>query len=253
MGVKRLFNLTDISRKFWNNRFLIYQLTLRDIQNRYKGSYLGVFWSFLTPVFMLTIYTFVFSVIFQARWGVNTENKAEFALILFCGLIIYNIFSEAINRSTSLILLNVNYVKKVVFPLEILPVTVIGSALFNAVVSFLVLITGILIMTGTVQWTIVLLPLVILPLLFITLGICWFLCSLGVYLRDIGNFISIISTGLLFLSPIFYPITAIPENLQFLYYFNPITYVVEDARKVVMWGQLPNWNILITDYFFWKV
>ncbi|MEK4121184.1 MULTISPECIES: ABC transporter permease [Lysinibacillus] len=227
----------------FSHKSLIAQFTKREISARYKGSYLGIVWSFVTPLLMLTIYTFVFSVVFQARWGGNGEtNKIEFALILFAGLTVFNIFSEVISRSPSLITSNVNYVKKVVFPLEILPIVALGSALFHALISLFILVIGVYIALGTLNWTIILFPLVILPLLLVILGMTWILSSLGVYIRDVGQVISVAIPALMFLTPIFYPISSIPEELQFLYYFNPLGYVVEDARRVLIWGYLPHWE-----------
>ncbi|EKN62797.1 ABC transporter permease [Schinkia azotoformans] len=227
------------------NKSLTKQLVKREIKGRYKGSYLGLLWSFITPIFMLIIYTFVFSVIFQAKWGNNADtNKLEFALLLFSGLLVFNVFAEIISRAPSIITSNANYVKKVVFPLEILPIVSLGSALFHAFISLIVLILSMFLLIGTLHWTIILFPLVLLPICLISLGLSWFLASLGVYIRDIGQVINIIVSALMFLSPIFYPISAIPKEMQFLYYFNPISYAVEDTRRTIIWGQLPHWNWL---------
>lgn len=227
------------------HRSLIKQFTKREILSRYKGSYLGILWSFVTPIMMLVVYTFVFSVVFNARWGGDTEtSKVEFALLLFAGLIIFNIFSEVISRSPSLITSNVNYVKKVVFPLEILPIVSLGSALFHALISLIILVLGIFLTMGVFNWTVILFPLILLPLCLFILGISWFLASLGVYVRDVGQIISVMIPALMFLSPIFYPISSIPEDLQFLYWFNPISYFVEDTRRVIIWGEMPHWEWL---------
>lgn len=231
----------DFSHK-WT---LIKQFIKRDISSRYKGSYLGILWSFITPIMMLVVYTFVFSVIFNARWNQEVEtSKMEFAIILFAGLIVFNIFSEITAKAPTLILSNVNYVKKVVFPLEILPIVTIGSALFHGAISVVILLIGVFIAYGSISWTVLLFPIVLIPMLLILLGLSWFLASLGVYIRDIGQVISVIIPTLMFLSPIFYPIESIPEELQFLYYFNPLSYVVEDIRNVLIFGEMPNWNWL---------
>ena len=222
---------------------LIKQFVKRDIAARYKGSYLGIVWSFITPLLMLTIYTFVFSVVFQARWGSDVEtSKAEFALLLFSGLIVFNLFSEVISKSPTLVVSNANYVKKVVFPLEILPIVTLGSALFHALISLVILIVGAFVTLGEIHWTILLFPIVILPMLLVTLGLSWLFASLGVYIRDIGQIVTVAIPALMFLSPIFYPISSIPEELRFLYYFNPVSYVVEDARRVLIWGEMPHWD-----------
>jgi lipopolysaccharide transport system permease protein len=238
--------LLDDIKSLFLHRSLIVQFIKREVKSRYQGSYLGIVWSFITPLMMLIIYTFVFSVVFKARWGTSSgDSKVEFALLLFSGLIVFNIFSEVVSRAPMLITSNVNYVKKVVFPLEILPIVILGSSLFHLGINIVILIIAILIFIGKIYWTVTLLPLVLLPICLFTLGLGWFLASLGVYIRDIGQVMSVIISALMFLSPIFYPISAIPKELQFLYYLNPISYVVEDMRRVMVWGQLPHWNWLV--------
>lgn len=239
------WNPTGIIANLWNHRELIKQFAKRDVVGRYKGSYLGIIWTFLTPLFMLLIYTFVFSMVFKARWGVGSDSKIEFAMVLFCGLTIFQLFSECVNRAPGLVLNNVNYVKKVVFPLEILPVAALGSALVQAAISFFILVFGLVILMGVFNWTLVFVPLVLLPLILLTLGFSWFLASLGIYLRDIGQVVGVITQALMFLSPIFYPVSAIPEEFRPIFYINPISYVVEDMRRVMVWGQMPDWNWLL--------
>lgn len=227
------------------NKTLIGQFIKREIVGRYKGSYLGILWSFITPIFMISIYTFVFSVVFQAKWGTSGEtSKVEFALVLFTGLLIFNIFSEVVSRAPTLIISNSNYVKKVLFPLEILPIVTLGSALFHGLISLFVLLLSKFLFMGTIHWTILLFPLILLPICLFSLGLSWFLASLGVFIRDIGQMINLIISALMFLSPIFYPMSAIPKELLYLYYLNPVSYVVEDARRIIIWGQLPHWDWL---------
>lgn len=230
---------------FWRNRQLILQFIKRDISSKYKGSYLGKIWSILTPLFMLAIYTFVFSVVFQARWNVDTNNKLDFAFIIFSGIIAFNIFSDVILRAPNLIISNVNFVKKIVFPLEILVVVAMGSALFLAGINVLILVLGQFLLSGVIHWTIVLLPVVLLPLVLITLGLGWFLASLGTYYRDISHVIGLIVSALMFMSPIFYPVSNIPENLRGIYSLNPISHIVEDMRRVLVFGQMPNWEWIL--------
>ena len=235
-----------VLRSIWHHRNLIMQMTWREVIGRYKGSIFGLAWSFFNPLMMLAIYTFVFAVVFKARWGIaTTESKTDFALILFVGLIIHALFAEVLNRAPMLILSNANYVKKVVFPLEILTVVNLGVALFHALISVIVLLVVFVLLNGLPSWTIVFMPLTLLPLLPLTLGIGWFLASLGVYLRDIGYLIGIITTALLFLAPVFYPVRALPEAYQFALYFNPLTYPIEQTRAVMLFGELPNWTGVI--------
>jgi len=225
----------------WRYRELIARLIKRDVLGRYKGSLLGLAWSFVTPIIMLVIYTFVFTVVFNARWGVGgEESKSVFALQLFAGLIVHGILAEVLTRSPGLILLNTNYVKKVVFPLAILPVIPLGSALFHAAISSLVLIVAQLLVVGSLPWTFWMLPIVLLPLIVLAMGISWLLASLGVFLRDIGQTMGLIATMLLFLSPIFYPISALPESFHGVIHANPLTFIIEQTRIVLIEGRLPD-------------
>ena len=229
---------------FWRNRSLIKALVQREVVGRYRGSVLGILWSFFNPVVMLIIYTFVFSVVFKARWSGGSDSKTEFALVLFAGLIVFNLFAECFNRAPSLILSNVNYVKKVVFPLEILPWVALGSALFHTLVSLGVWLIAYIILFGTPHITALLLPLVMLQLLLFIMGLSWGLASLGVYLRDVSQFIGMATTVLMFLSPIFYPVTALPEEYRHLLLFNPLTPAIEQARDVLVWGKVPDVTML---------
>ncbi|MCL4274913.1 MAG: ABC transporter permease [Anaerolineales bacterium] len=228
-------------RTFYSNRDLILNLTRREIQGRYRGSLIGVLWSFLTPLLMLAIYTFVFSVVFQARWGGDEASRTDFALILFAGLMIFNLFSETINRAPGLVLGNANYVKKVVFPLEILPVVSLGTAIFQLSISFIVWLLFFIIFRGVPPLTIFLLPLVLLPFFLIVLGISWMLASLGVYVRDVNQIIGVLVTVSMFLSPLFYSISALPEQFQVFMMLNPLTFVIEQARQVMIWGEGIRW------------
>ncbi len=209
---------------------------------RYRGSVLGVIWSIFNPVLMLLVYTFVFSVVFKARWDSDSDSKVEFALVLFAGLMVFNLFSECVSRAPSLILSNVNYVKKVVFPLEILPWVSLGSALFHGLINLLVWLIFYSVLLGTPQWTVLLFPLSVLPLLLFTLGISWFLASLGVYLRDLLQIIGVLLTTLMFLSPIFYPVSALPDEYEVFLMLNPLTPAIEQGRAVLIEEAIPDWQ-----------
>lgn len=237
-------SFSALIRSFLHNRNLILQMTKREVIGRYKGSTMGLAWSLFNPLLMLAIYTFVFSEIFKFRWGDagEQESKAQFALILFVGIIILGFFSEVLNRAPTLILANVNYVKKVVFPLEILPITAIGAALFHSLISFSILSIAILIFNGHLFWTSIFTPLIFLPLVILSLGLAWILASLGTFLRDIGQTISLVTTMLMFLTPVFYPITAVPERFRAFILANPVTFIIEQARAVLIWGQLPDFQ-----------
>lgn len=229
-------------RFIWDNRSLLKTMTKREVLTRYQGTLLGGLWSVLTPLLMLFVYTFVFSSVLRTRWPGSSDDELEFAIILFCGLIVFNLFAEVITRSPTLIVSNVNYVKKVIFPVEIIPLTVVGGALFNMLVSLVILLLFCLLHNGSIPWTIVLIPVVVFPFILLVLGFSWFLAALGVFARDIGQAIGVIVTAMMFLSPLFFPITALPERVQLYIYVNPLTFVIEQFRAVTIWGELPDWS-----------
>ena len=234
----------EILRSLWGNKHLIKASTKREVLGRYRGSALGILWSLFNPLFMLAVYTFVFSIVFKAIWNVESSSKTEFALVLFSGLIVFNIFAECITRAPNLILTNANYVKKVVYPLEILPLIILNSAMFHALVSLVVWLAAYCIFFGTPHITILWLPLILIPFMMFIMGLSWALASLGVYLRDFSQFIGIITMVLMFLSPIFYPVTALSEDLRPLLYLNPLTPVIEQTRDILFWGKTPNLTLL---------
>lgn len=234
----------EIAASLWRNRSLIKASIKREILGRYRGSFLGILWSFFNPLFMLAVYTFVFSVVFRARWSGGSESKTEFALVLFAGMIVFNLFAECINRAPTLIVSNQNYVKKVVFPLEILPWITLGAALFHGAISLGVWLIAHLIFFGLPHATLLYFPLILLPLGLLIMGLSWALASLGVYLRDAGQFIGLFTTVLMFLSPIFYPISALPEAYRPLLYLNPLTPIIEQTRCVLFWGRTPDLALL---------
>lgn len=231
----------QIFRIIVRRRGLILDLARRDVAGRYRGSVLGLLWSFFNPLLMLAVYTFVFSVVFKARWAGGSDSKTEFALVLFAGLIFFNFFSECINRAPVLVIGNANYVKKVVFPLEVLPVVTMASAAFHLLISFCVWLLFYLLFFGIPPITIALLPLVLLPLMLLTLGLSWLLASLGVYLRDVAQVVTVITTVLMFLSPIFYSVSSLPENYRPFLKANPLTLTIEEARSVMIWGVPFEW------------
>jgi lipopolysaccharide transport system permease protein len=247
---KQTINNTPMKLRFpgvlWSQRELWWRLTERDVIGRYKGSFLGVTWSFLNPLAMLAVYTFVFSHIFKARWG-NLENEGPlgFAINLFAGLIVFNMIAECLTKAPGLIVANPNYVKKVIFPLEVLPCVAVGSALFHALTSLVVLAGFQLIARHGLPLSSLWLPIIWLPLLLGCLAVSWVLASLGVFLRDIGQFIAVLISMLMFLSPIFYPASALPSKLQPLLAISPITQVIEQTRRVLVTGNGPSFAYII--------
>jgi lipopolysaccharide transport system permease protein len=245
-SVLHFLNPIAMARNLWHHRDLIRQFTRREIEGRYRGSFLGLFWSFVNPLVLLLIYTFVFGVVFAARWpNAKTDNLSEFAITLFCGITAYNIFSESVGKAAHLVVGVPNYVKKVVFPLEVLPVSTLGAALFHSGISLIILLIARQVIAGSIPWTLVFLPLVILPLLLLCLGLSWFLASLGVFVRDINYTVALVIQVLFFLTPIFYAVENIPEPYRTIIGFNPLTPIVENVRRVVLWGLPPQWAELL--------
>ncbi len=219
---------------------LIYQLAKREVIARYRGSLAGVAWSFFTPLLMLAVYTLVFSSIFKVRWGAGAaQSTGEFALILFVGLMLHGFFADCINRAPALVLSNVSYVKKVVFPLEILPWVSVASALFHLAISVIVLLVVQFAMVQYLPWTALMLPFLLVPFLLMTVAFTYLFSAIGVYLRDIGQLTVMITTVLFFLSPIVYPTSSLPEQFRSWIAFSPITYPVEQARKILIFGEMP--------------
>lgn len=229
-------------------RQLIWNMTRRDVIGRYRGSFLGMAWSFFNPLLMLAVYTFVFSLVFRARWDTGTDSRMEFALVLFIGMMTHGLLAECVNRSPGLITNNSFYVKKIVFPLEIQSWIIMCSALFHLLISLCVWSLIYILVNRTFNWTIVFLPVIYLPLVFFSLGFSWFLSSIGVFLRDVSQITGVFTTILLFLSPVFYPMSAIPEQYRMLIYLNPLTFIIEQARDVLMWGMLPDWPGLAVSF-----
>src|SRR5262245_50713255 len=214
-NVSHYFNPRVFVSHFWQHRDMIYQFTRREIEGRYKGSFVGIFWAIVNPLILLCTYTYVFGLIFRARWpAVKTGTIGEFAIVLFCGITTFNIFSECVTRAAGLIVAMPNFVKKLVFPLEVLPLSLMGSALFHSSISLIILLVANFIVNGTLHWTILLLPLVALPLVFLTLGLTWFLSGLGVFVRDINYTIALAVQVLFFVTPIFYSIDVVPEPFR---------------------------------------
>lgn len=226
---------------------LIFQLTKREVIGRYKGSALGILWSFIVPLVMLTVYTFVFGMVFKARWGV--EGGPSFSVILFTGLIFHTFLAECLTSSPTAIVSKPNLVKKVVFPLEVLPVVNVLTSFFHFLISLVILFFAIVITEGSVPITWIALPLVFIPIGLLSLGFAWFLSALGVYLRDISQMMGVVVTLLMFLCPIFYPLSVIPEKYQIFILLNPLSLIVQEARAILVFGEWPNW-IAILGYFF---
>jgi lipopolysaccharide transport system permease protein len=224
------------------NRSLLLQLLRRNIAARYRGSVLGLVWSFAHPLMMLAVYTFVFGIVFKARWGIEQfeDNRAAFPVIMFCGMAVFNVFSESVNTSTGVVVNNPSYVKKVVFPLELLPLCNVFTAFVFGFIWFVLLLFGTVIFLQQSSWTMLLLPVTLLPLLLLSAGIALFVASLTVYLRDVQQLVAIVCQILFFMTPIFYPLAIVPEKLRWILQINPLSYIVEQTRQLFLYSQLPD-------------
>lgn len=239
------FTLRAAAACLVHHRYLVWQLTVRDISSRYRGSAMGFLWSLILPVLMLAVYTYIFGVVFRARWpNMPLQDPLEFALVLFAGLSVHMLFADCLNRAPTIVVGQPNLVKKVVFPLELLSWSVIGTALFHTVISILVLLAFEIWVTGGLPWTALLGPLILLTVVPALLGLCWFLSSLGVFVRDIGQLMNVAVTVMLFTAPIFYPADAAPEGIRPWLVFNPLTVPVEAFRMVTIFGRQPDWAAL---------
>ena len=241
---RSFLNPVRMVRNLWSRRDLILQLTQRDIVGRYRTAKLGLLWTILTPLILLAIYTFVFSVVLEAKWNQELdETRGEFALYLYCGMLVFNLFGEAVTRGSTIVVANPNYVKKVVFPLEVLSVSGLLSALFNMVLGFVVWLACYGLVQGALPpLTMFYLPLVVLPICLGTLGISWIVASLGVFVRDVGHAVALAVQALFFATPVFYKIDRVPEQFQLVMQLNPLSRALENARGVMIESALPHWG-----------
>lgn len=233
------------------HRFLIAQLTRREVIGRYRGSHLGIFWSFINPVLLLCIYTFVFKYVFNAKMtpGHPEEGWADFALFLFAALIVFNLFAECLGRAPNLILLNSNYVTKVVFPLELLPLTVVLGSLVHLLISFVPLCLGAFISRdGHLHQAVVLWPLLLVPITFWALAITWIVAALGAFLRDLNEVMLALTQILMYASAVFYSLAGLDQNknvpdiVRTVIRLNPLVFFSEQSRNLVVWGMPMNWE-----------
>jgi lipopolysaccharide transport system permease protein len=231
----------EIITTAWVHRGLIYRLARREVEARYKGSLLGIVWSVLLPLLMLGVYTFIFSVVLTPRWVIPPGGKGSFFLIVFAGMIWMNLFNECIGRAPTLMLGNVTYIKKVIFPVEILPFVVVLSELVNVLTSGFVLAVCYLMVLGRPFVTAWWLPVVVLPLFVLLLGLVWFISSLGIFLRDLRHIVLVILGLIPFLSPLFWPLSQFPKQVRWVIYLNPLTVILEQVRAVLFWGTGPDW------------
>lgn len=237
------------------HRSLVVELTKREFTGRYRGSFGGIAWSFVQPLFLLTVYTIAFGVILKTRWG-SSGDTAEYALMLFAGLIVFNAFSECLSKSSILITSNPNFVKKVVFPLELLPVITVATVLIHTMIAITVWFSGYILLFGSPKISAILFPVILVCLVPILLGVAWLFSAVGVVVRDISQATGMLNHALLFLTPIFYSIEAAPPMLKNVLMLNPLTFIVEQLRAVLFLGNMPNFQglaiyFVIATIFAW--
>lgn len=230
-----------------DQRRLVFDLAWRDISQKYRGAFLGLSWGFFQPLLSLAVFSTVFGVFLQVRWA-GTQSTFEFALFLFCGLIPFNFVSECLQRAPTLILSNPSYVKKIVFPLQVLPWVSVLVAGFQALLSIVVWLLFSVFIRGGIEVTALLVPVVLLPVVVWAVAFGWFFAALGVYVRDAAQFVSILTPMLMFLSPVLYPVDAVPEAYRFWIYLNPVTPVVEQMRVVLLAGEVPDFTALTVTF-----
>lgn len=241
MKAHQVLSLTGPFGAWLRHRSLTMEMTRRDVLGRYRGASFGLLWSLISPFMMLVVYTLAFGYILKARWPGTTGDTADFSMLLFMGLIVHGFFAECLVRAPALIAGNPNLVKKVVFPLDILPWTVVLSAFFHALMNTAVFAVLNLVLRGELHVEILLWPLVMIPMMFLALGAVWLLSSLSVFLRDIGQVTGVLATAMLFLSSAIIPVETLPENYQVIFRLNPLTFIIDQAREVAFWGRAPDW------------
>jgi lipopolysaccharide transport system permease protein len=227
-----------------NHFDLLRQLVVRDILARYKGALLGLSWAAISPLALLGIYSFVFGYIFKARWTAGEDTNVPYAIVLFVGLILHSLISEVFSRAPSVIAAQSNLVKKVVFPLYLLPLVIVGSGLFQLVISFFIWTISASYFEIFPNWVWLLAPMILLPLAIFACGISWLVASLGVFIKDISQFSGLFATLLLFLSPIFYQIDSLPKFVQGFIYINPLTVPVLEMQSLLFKGSFSNYEAI---------
>jgi lipopolysaccharide transport system permease protein len=239
---KNIFSvsLLDLFHSIRVHRELILRLARREVTQRFQGSTLGVAWMLLTPLLTAAVFTFVFSTVFQTRWGGTQSGPFDFAILLLVGMAVHGLFAEAVGRAPQLIISQGNYVTKVIFPIEILPVVATLSSLVNALITVIIVVLGQLLLNGVLHWTMILWPLIIAPYLIFVTALVMFFAACGVFLRDLSQVVTLLVTCTLFLTPIFYPLNAVPGAFRTLMRLNPLTSIVEQSRTVIVFGGLPD-------------
>lgn len=242
-GVGWLRSTAGLPARAWLRRDVFLELTWRDITQRYSGSFLGMLWSFFNPLLMLAVYTLAFRVFLRMRWP-GMASGTGFALMIFCGMVVHSTLAECLTRAPGTIVSQTNLVKRVVFPLAVLPCVTVATALFNMLLSVVVLLVFVLAVQHSLHPAVVLLPVIYIPFVILLCGVSWFMASLGVFVRDVVQIAGVLTAMLMFLSPVFYPASSVREPFRGWMAYNPLTLMIEQTRRIVVDGQMPDWSAL---------
>lgn len=242
MKIKRYFNFFQLFKSLFEQYFILQQLAKAEILTRYRGSILGVAWSILNPLFMLVVYSIVFQFLLKVRWAVETSEETPYALALFAGILIHSFFSDILVQATSSVSKHANFVKKIVFPLEVLPVVTVISSVFNLALSLFVFFLAILFFGVSIHLSLLLIPILLLPFIIFVLAMAYLLAAVGVYIKDISQVAGMLSTMFLFLSPVLYPLSVLPEGLRSIAMLNPLSFMIEQLRLLSLNGGMIDWH-----------
>ncbi len=231
------------------HRGLIRSMVRRDLTSRYKGSVMGLAWAIITPAVTIAIFTLIFSGIFGARFGTEGGHLG-FAVYLFCGMLPWIAFSDGVQRAATAMTENINLIKRVVFPVEALPVNVALSAIVQQLIGTIVLLAAALFLQSKLQTTVVLMPILLIPQLLATIGLGWLMASLGVFIRDMPQFNQLFFSTWMYLTPILYPESLVPPNYRWLVNLNPMAPLIRSYRRVLLEGRMPDWKGLAVTTLF---
>lgn len=233
----------DAIKRIWHNRDLCLKIAQRDVLSRYKGSALGVLWPFIQQLLMLVAYTIVFGYVFKSRWPGLDGDPVRLAIVIYSGLVSFNFFSEVVNKSATVIVNNTNYVKRVVFPLEILPVSVAIAAISNYMIGLFLLVIVEVVFGAGVDWSIFITIPIVFPILIMSIGLGYIISSTCLFVRDVEQVVLFLTSLLLFATPVFYPVTALPESVRWIVADSPLVFAVNSVRGIIVYSELPSIDV----------
>jgi len=240
-SAKDLINLPGMLAYLYRQRELIRTITWKDFKARYRGSFMGFFWAIFQPLLMMAIYTLVFSTFLSVRFG-NSDSPLTFSVFLLCGLLPWTVFSESLSTAATIIRGNSNLVKRVVFPLEVLPFSSVLTSVIQQTIGFALLLPLAFLVNNGFYWTLLYVPVILLLQILFSTGIAWFWASLCVYIPDLRQLTGLILSAMMFLTPLFYPKDAIPDKIAWISAINPMAYLIEMYRKAFLTGEIIAWR-----------